>query len=288
MKLKINYAFFFLVLCSCCFSSFTQYAQRAATRRAVERNIERDMEKKYADPQRKKGKAEIEKVTYENDKRYQDPNNKVQATLSFETREFNKKGEVKNTTTDKIVFGKTGECMVMQEGSKNEIWFIYNYADKANYMVNVKDKTAMKMPLINFKKMVEKAAKKEAERMESGAQASWQATDERQTINGYSCRKFIYTYPDNPNFSRFDAWVSTEVKLDLSGNYMLGARLSSYQFPENPEYKEMANGFIVRSVLYNKKGNPENQRELIEFKKSADEKYFDMGPFKVMDILSGL
>ncbi|WP_118972325.1 DUF4412 domain-containing protein [Taibaiella koreensis] len=255
---------------------------------AVKRGIEKSMEQKYGDPQRKKGKEEIAKVTYENDKRYKDPNNKVQATIAFESKQFNKKGDVKTTTKDKIVFGKTGECMVMREGEKDEMWMVFNYADKANYMVMVRDGSAMKMPLINMQKMIEKGAQKEAERSRSDDKASWKATEERQTINGYNCRKFIYTYPDNPHFATMDAWVSTEVKLDLSGNYMLGARLSSYKFPDHPEYKDMINGFMVRSILYDKKGKPEMQRDLVELKPSADEKYFDLSPFKINDVLSGL
>lgn len=71
--------------------SFTSKAQRAAVRQ----QIERDMEKKYADSQRIKGRKELKKITYENDKRYKDPKNKVQATIAFETKEFNKKGEEK-------------------------------------------------------------------------------------------------------------------------------------------------------------------------------------------------
>lgn len=263
--------------------SFTPYAQRSAIRRGIERN----MEHKY-DAERKKGKAEIEKVTYENDTRYKDPNNRVQATIAFEDKDFNKKGEVKNTTLSKIVFGKTGECMVMQEGSKNETRMIYNYADKANYLVNVKDRTAMKMPLINMKKMMERGAQKEAERIDQGSNVSWKATEERAVINGFNCRKFIYTYSDNSRYTHMDAWVSSEVKLDLKDNYLMGARLNSYKFPEQTEYKDMINGFIVRSVLYNKKGTPENQRDLVELKKSADEKYFDLSGFKINDVLDGL
>lgn len=265
------------------FQPFTPYAQRSAAKRSIERS----MEKKYADPQRKKGREELEKVTYENDKRYKDPNNKVQATISFETKDFNKKGEVKNTSRDKIVFGKTGECMVMNEGDKDEMWMIFNYADKANYMVMLRDKSAIKMPLINMKKMIEKGAQKEAER-ETNGQASWQATEERQSINGYNCRKFIYTYPDNPKFSTLEAWVSADVKLSLNGNYLLGARLESYKFPEQKDKGDMANGFIVRSILYNKKGRPESQRDLLSLTSSADEKYFDMSPFTINDVLSGL
>lgn len=267
-----------------CGIPFLNHAQRAAVKRSIEKN----MEKKYADPQRKKGKEEINKVTYENDKRYKDPNNKVQATLVFETKDFNKKGAIKSTSRDKIVFGKNGECMVMREGEKDEMWLVFNYADKANYMVSLRDKSAMKMPLINMRKMIEKGAKKEAERIENNPGASWQATDEKEVINGYACRKFIYTYSDNPHFSTMDSWVSTEVKLDLGDNYMMGARLNSYKFPENKDFKEMSNGFMVRSVLYNKKGKPDNQRDLVEFKKSADEKYFDMTAFSINDILSGL
>lgn len=259
-----------------------------AQRSTIRRNIERNMEQKYGEEQRAKGREEIKKVTYENDTRYKDPENKIQATLTFETSELNKKGEVKNKMKDKIVFGKIGECIVMQEGDKNEMWFIYNYADKANYMVNVKDKTAMKMPLINMKKMVEKMARKEAERMQKGDGATWTATEEYQTINGYSCRKFVYTDSSQPDAATIDAWVSNDIHLDLNDNYMFGARLNAYRFPDQPEYKDMVNGFIVRTITYDKKGNREMQRDLVAFEKSADERYFDMSVFKVNDILSGL
>lgn len=270
------------VFCILCFMPAKHYAQRAAIRDGIERS----MIKKHAEPHRKKGKEEIEKVTYENDKRYQDPTNKIQATIIFENKEFDKKGTLKNTSKDKIIFGKTGECMVMREGTKDEMWFIFNYADKANYMVYLKDKTAMKMPLINMKKMIEKGAQHEAADVDAGV--SWSATDEYQTINGYRCRKFVYTRTEDENSTKMDAWVSNEVKLNLGDNYLLGARLNTYRFPTNETYKEMSNGFIVRSVFYNKKGLPEFQRDLISLQQQADEKYFDMTPFKVNDILDKL
>jgi hypothetical protein len=50
----------------------------------------------------------------------------------------------------------------------------------------------------------------------------------------------------------------------------------------------MKGGVMVRTVLYDKKGNPVSQRDLKEFKKSADEQYFDMSRFKVTDIMSAL
>jgi len=266
---------------------FTAFSVAAvqAQRGYVRSKVRSDMEKKYGDSSRKKGKSELEKITYENDKRYKDPVNRVQATIGFEDKELNKKGEVKKTSITKIVFGKTGECMVMDEGSKNETWMIFNYADKANYMVNVKDRSAMKMPLINLQKMAENAAKKEAERAGTDSKAGWKATGEKQVINGYNCTKFIYTYDANPHYATMDAWVSTQVKMNLGDNYMFGARLNSYKFPANAGFKDMVNGFMVRSVLYNKKGAPVSQRDLSEFKQSADPKYFDLSGFKVNDVM---
>lgn len=257
---------------------------------AAKNAVEDAMGKKYAEPQRQKGKEELEKITYENDTRYKDPNNKVQATITFEDKTFTKKGEIKKTTISKVIFGKTGECMVNEEGDKNETWFIYNYADKANYVCNIKDKSAIKMPLINAKKMAEKMAKKEAEREESDKDmAGWKATDTYETINGFKARKYIYTYEKNPKYSVLEAWLSKEVSLNLSGNYMMGARLDSYKFPAGSNTaKDMVEGFIVRQILYNKKEEPVSQRDLKSLTKTADEKYFDMTGFKVIDVLSTL
>lgn len=263
-------------------------ASVCAQRAKVKQQIKKDMEKKYADSQRVKGKAELEKITYENDKRFKDPINKVQATIAFEFKELNKKGAVKKTSALKIVFGKTGECLVLNEAEKDESWIIYNYSDKANYMVNVKQKTAVKMPLINMQKIVESAARAEADKEVTGNNSSWEATGEKQNINGYDCSKYIYTYTNNRQYTKMDVWLSTQVKLNLGDNYMFGARLNAYKFPADPQIKEMAHGFIVRSVLYDKKGNPVSRNDLKEFKKSADEQYFDMRKFKVTDVMSFL
>ncbi len=262
----------------------TVFAQRATIRR----NIERNVEKKVGGEHRDRGRKEIQKVTYENDKRYEDPYNKVQATFAFETTEFNKKGAVKKTLKDRVILGKTGECMVSAEGDKGETWFIYNYADKANYLVNVKDRTAMKMPLINMKKMVDKMAEKEAEKMKDDSTSEWKATDERKDINGYSCRKYTHSKRSEPGKVDFEVWATPDIQLDLQDNYILGARLSSYKMSSSPQNKDMPNGFIVRMVMYDKNGKPENQRDLVLFERSADEKYFDMTQFKINDVLSGL
>jgi hypothetical protein len=273
----------FLAMCLHPICSKAQYYDPQA-------QVQQSMEDKYADPQRQKGRDAIHKQVYENDKRYKDPTNKVQATIVYEDKELKKNGDVKKTTVEKMVFGKNGECMVMNEGDKKgETWMIYNYADKANYVVNIKDKTAMKMPLINMQKMVEYEAKKSAAKEdESNDVTGWSNTGEKQNINGYNCTKFVYTYGQHANYASIDAWVSAEVKLNLGNDYMFGARLNEYKFPANPKYKEMTNGFVVRAVYYDKKGRAVQQRDLTQFTKTADEKYFDITPFKVTDVLSGL
>jgi hypothetical protein len=271
----------FLMLFVCSFLYQSADAQHAA----VKQQIKKDMEKKYADSQRVKGKTELKKITYENDKRYKDPVNKVQATIAFEDKQLDKKGDVKKTMVQKIVFGINGECIVMNEGDKNETWMIYNYADKANYMVNVKDKTAIKMPLINMQKMAEAGAKAEAEKNATDNHSSFKATGEKQNINGYNCIKYIYTYTDNKKYASMDMWLTNDINLDLGDNYMFGARLNAYKFPANSQNKDMKGGVTVRTVLYDKNGTAVSQRDLKEFKKSADEQYFDMSKFKVTNVM---
>jgi hypothetical protein len=281
MKSFNFFSWFLTLLLFSFFCSTVSFAQHGA----VKRQIKKDMEKKYADSQRIKGKTELEKITYENDKRYKDPVNRVQATIAFEDKQLDKKGGVKKTMVQKIVFGKNGECIVMNEGDKNESWMIYNYADKANYMVNVKEKTAVKMPLINMQKMAEAGAKADAEKNAMDNHSSFKATGEKQNINGYSCTKYVYTYTDNKKYTTMDMWLTNDVNLNLGDNYMFGARLNAYKFPANTQNKEMKGGVMVRTVLYDKNGAPVSQRDLKEFKKSADEQYFDMSKFKVTDVM---
>lgn len=284
MKIIKNIPGLLICVTISCLNPNNSIAQRAEVRQ----KIEKDMEKKYADSQRVKGKTELQKITYENDKRYKDPNNKVQATIVFEQKELDKKGGVKKTMLQKIIFGKTGECMVMNEGEKNETWMIYNYADKANYMVDVKKKTAMKMPLINTQKMAEAGAKYDAEKNPGGAKVSWKATGEKQNINGYNCTKYVYTFEDKSRNGSMDMWLTNDISLNLGDNYMFGARLNSYKFPADTKNKEMKGGVMIRTVVYDKKGVAVSQRDLKELSKTADEQYFDMSKFKVTDMMGML
>ena len=175
--------------------------------------------------------------------------------------------------------------MVMNEGDKGEMWMIYNYADKANYIVNLKDKSAMKMPLINMQKFMGSGDDG------SGTSSShnWKNTGEKQTIAGYDCTKFTYTYEDtHSHYSTMDAWVSSQARLDLGNDYMFGERLKQYKLSADATNKDLINGFIIRAIFYDKKNRPVLQRDLTQFTKTADEKYFDMSPFKVTDVIDQL
>ena len=258
---------------------------RSAAHRAVQKSVEKKMDSTY----RKQGRKAVGDVTYENDKRYKNPTNKVLATLVFIDSSF-RKDRLKYVTSSAMVFGKKGEAYVTRNELKpdepDQQWFVFNYADKANYIVMPKDKSAMKMPLINFQKMAERAAKKAAEDMEEGEGATLAATDEYAIIQGYKSRKFVLT---QANGTVMEQWVSTAMKLSLGDDYVMGARLNTYKFPENPKYKEMANGFVIRMMQYDKKGRVKYTRTLSRYDKGvADEKYFDLSPFKVTDVLGGL
>lgn len=257
---------------------------RARVREALRKDVERQMDSTY----RKQGRKAVADVTYQNDKRFKDPNNKVTATLAFVDSSFRKE-RLKSVSGTAMVFGKHGEAYVTRDelkpGEPDQQWFVYNYAEKANYIVMPKTKEAIKMPLINMQKMAERAAKKAAEDLEEGDGAELEATDEYATFLGYKARKFILR---QSNGSVMEQWVSTALRLNLGDNYVMGARLNAYKFPENPKYKEMANGFVVRMVQYDKKGKIKYTRTLSRFEKTADEKYFDLSGFKVNDVLGNL
>ncbi len=281
MSLRITIAGLLL-----CVVGFAAHAQpgRSYVRGAVRRNVEKKMDSTY----RKPGRKAVQDVTYKNDKRYKDPTNKVLATIVFVDSSF-KKERVKSVSSTAMIFGKAGEAYVTRNELKPDEpdgqWFIFNYADKANYIVTPKTKEAIKMPLINFQKMAERAAKKAAEDMEEGEGDSISATSEYATFMGYKARKFLLT---RQNGTVIEEWVSIALKLNLGDNYVMGARLNSYKFPENPKCREMANGFVIRMVQYDKKGRVRYTRSLSRFDKTADEKYFDLSSFKVGDVLGGL
>src|SRR5690554_2020924 len=120
-----------------------------AQRGFVKRKIKKSMKEKHAEPQKEKGRDAIKDVTYENDTRYPVPENPVKATFEMESSTFKKNGKLKEATTSKMVFGNTGECMIVNEGEKEESRIVFDYKEAATYIVNAKEKTATKMPMIN-------------------------------------------------------------------------------------------------------------------------------------------
>ncbi|WP_310992400.1 hypothetical protein [Aequorivita marina] len=262
------------------------HGQRGFIKRKIKKKIERDMREEHAEPQREKGKKALEDITYENDTRYPIPENPVQATLAMEMKSYKKNGKLKETNTTKMIFGKTGECMIMNEGDKNETRMLFDYEGAATYMVNEKEKTAMKMPMINFQKMVEKMAESQGDIDDDNGQ--WERTNEQKEINGYNCRKYIYLNPKEK--TKMYAWVTQDISLDLSGNHLFGGQIRDFSTETPAEMDEnFPRGMMVRSIYFDKKrDNPSMIMDITDFKKSSDPKYFDLSDYEVNDILGKL
>lgn len=259
-------------------------AQRSFIRNKIRQNIEKDMEKKHLDPQREKGREAIRDVSYENDTRYPLPENRVKATLSMQTQTYKKNGQPDQLMTSKVVFGPTGECMIMNEGKKEETRMLFDYEGRANYMINVKDKTAMKMPMINFSKMAKRMAEKHPDINDD--KGSWKKTAETQKIHGYNCRKYIYNDGEG---NHMDVWVTKDIHLKLDNAYLFGSSIKDFSDQQGRVDENAPDGFMVRNVYYEKgRENPAMQTDITRFDKSYDAGYFDLSAYEINDVLGKL
>ena len=265
-------------------------AQRGYIHNKIKKQVKKDMTEKYAEPEREKGRKALEDITYENDSRYPIPENPVQATLVMETKTFKKNGKLDNTMTAKMLFGKTGECMVMNEGEKNETRMLFDYKGAATYMVNEKEKTAMKMPMINFQKMAEKMAKNQVDLDDDSGQ--WERTNEQKEINGYNSRKYVYT--NTKEKMKMHAWVTQDISIDLSGNHLFGGQIRDFSketaLAKSTNIDEnFPRGMMVRSIYFDKNSDkPSMEMDIISFKNSSDPAYFNLSGYEVNDILGKL
>ena len=255
----------------------------------IKEKVQNDMKEKHAEPERQKGKKALEDITYENDTRHPVPENPVQATLVMEMKSYKKNGKLDDAITSKLVFGKTGECIIMNEGEKNETRMLYDYKGAATYMVNEKERTAIKMPMINFQKMIEGMAKS-GFNSESTDAGTWERTNEQKEINGFMCQKYIYTNPEEK--TKMDIWTTQDITIDLSGNHMMGGQIKD--FSKMMEVEAVSNpnlpkGMMVRSVQYEKnRETPSSQMDILTFNKSSDPAYFDLSKYTVTDIMGKL
>lgn len=256
----------------------------------IKQKIKQNMKEKYAEPEKEKGKEAIKDVTYENDTRYPVPENPMQATLSLKNSTFKKNGKLKESSNSKMIFGNTGECMVVDEGGKDEGRMIFDYKGAAMYMVDIEEKTATKMPMINFQSMVGKMAEGQVDIDDDNGE--WKRTDEQEKINGFNCRKYVYT--NTKEKTKMDAWVTQDISIDISGNHLFGGQIRDFSTQpaaakSSKVDENIPKGVIVRSVQYEKNSDtPSSQMEITSFKKSSDPKYFDLSGYEIHDVLDGL
>lgn len=265
-------------------------AQPGFIKNKIKEKVQNDMKERHAEPERQKGKKALEDITYENDTRYPVPENPVQATLVMEMKSYKKNGKLDDAITSKLVFGKTGECIIMNEGEKNETRMLYDYKGAATYMVNEKEKTAIKMPMVNFQKMIEGMAKSSFN-SESTDSGTWERTNEQKEINGFMCQKYIYTNAEEK--TKMDIWTTQDITIHLSENHMMGGQIKDFskmmeaeQAVSNPN---LPKGMMVRSVHYEKnRETPSSQMDILTFNKSSDPAYFDLSKYTVTDIMGKL
>lgn len=262
-----------LTILSCSFIYSNSFSQRSYIRS----QIKKDVEKKVAEPHKEKGVKAIDDITYENDKRFQNFKNTTPATLNYKIETLDKNGANKKTTFEEYVFGSNGECIVLNKGEKQEQHMIFNYVDKANYIVSIKDMSATKMPIISFQKKIE-----ESNKQPLNSEKNWTKTNEQQTISGFVCRKYVYSYD---NGTKADMWITDSKVINLNGHMLYAS-----QFKGNVKSKDanVPKGFLVQSTFYNKKGIPETRRTLVQATPKADEKFFDMTQYKVNDVVDML
>ena len=241
--------------------AFTANVQ--AQRGFIKRKIRKDMKEKYAEPEREKGREAIKEVTYENDKRYPIPENPVNATLVIETRSYKNNGKLKEVMTTKMVFGDTGECMIMNEGEKDETRLLFDYKGAATYMINQKEKMATKMPMINFQKMAEGMARSYADLEDSHGE--WKRTEEQKEINGFNCIKYIYL--NTKEKTKVHVWVTQDVSIDLSGNHLFGGQVKNfsemYATTISRNTESYPQGMMVRSVHFEKNKETPNAQWIL-------------------------
>ena len=268
----------------------TFMAPANAQRAWVKSKVKQDMKEKYAEPEKEKGREAIKGVSYENDSRYPVPENPVQATIAMELMSFKKNGKVKDNTTTKWVFGKTGECMIVNEGTKDENRMLFDYKGAAMYMINQQEKIATKMPIINFQKMAEKLVAEHIDfEDENGV---WQQTNQTQTIHGFKCQKYIYT--NSKEKTTMHVWVTKDINIDLSGNHVFGGQIknftnSAWRTKSSKIDNNYPQGMMVRSVFFeNNKETPNTQMDIVLFEKKSNPAYFNLENYMVNDILDKL
>ncbi|MDT0294604.1 DUF4412 domain-containing protein [Mesonia ostreae] len=265
-------------------------AQRGFIRNQVKKKVRKEMKEKYAEPQKEKGRKAIRDNVYENDTRYPVPENPVTATMVMETKNFKKNGKLKETSTMKMLFGKTGECMIMNEGEEEESRILFDYKGASTYMINTKEKTATKMPMINFQKLGKKLAGDQMDLDDDNGE--WIRTEDQKEINGYTCRKYVYT--NMKEKMKMYAWVTQDISIDLTGNHLFGGQIidfstNSANTSSVKRNKNYPNGMMVRSVYFEKnRDTPSMQMDITSFTEKSDSRYFDLSDYKVTDVLGGL
>lgn len=133
------------------------------------------------------------------------------------------------------------------------------------------------MPLINMRKRLVEEQTKIASHSEK-----WSATNEKKSINGYTCTKYIYT-ADNGDYIEY--WVTQQHVVSINPLFIYGNQIN---YSTVKGASNIPKGFMISSSLYKKNGKMQHTRILTSVSQKVDENYFDITSYKMNDVLDVL
>lgn len=226
------------------------HAQRSYVKKAVEK----DMEKKYGDDQKKGEGAVDERLDKweETDKAKRAGIEPFPAMSMSMTIEY--PGKPKNNMSIDYYF-KNYDCASVfktEKGNNGMDRMIMNFKDGKSTMLMTDKKgkkTGMIMELKNFDWAIKNEVEKSNKMMEDG-DATFTATDEYKTIEGYKCRKYIYEDQNNKS----DMWICNNVGIDhiKYNRAAYSVFANSKNAGNNAYYKAGTNGVVIQMHMYPK------------------------------------
>lgn len=254
-------------------------AQHRMIQRRIQNKIERDMIEKHVEPQRERGRESIKESTYEDKSSIVDLKYRSEGTIVYQQKTFNKKGKVDQNITSKYELSVKGELITISTDNKQAQQILFIYDDNAHYVLDQKNKTAVKMPLRHLNRMIVKRVEHKIDESSS----TWTNTGRTETINGYKCT--IYEQIDEDG-SKGVFWIAGNVyKKPLYINSVQFMTFDAKAVEKNNLFPN--NAAMIKTELFDKSGSKIMEFEMTEYSPNVNQKVFDLTGYEVKDIIDG-
>ncbi len=255
------------------------YAQHRMIQRKIQNKIEKEMIEKHVEPQREKGRESIKEATYEDKSSVVDMKYRSEGTLVYEHKTFNKKGKIEQQVTSKYELGMKGELMTITSDKNQAQQILFLYDNNAHYILDQKNKTAIKMPLRHLNRMLVKKIEHKIDENNS----TWKNTGRTETINGYKCTIYEQVNEDG---QKGLFWIAGNVyKKPLHINSIQFMAFDAKQVEKNDLFP--ANAALIKAEISDKDGSKIMEFELKEYSPNVNQKAFDLSGYEVQDIIDG-